>query len=200
MKRTLVVCIATLFCAYVVFGQAAKEPPKPAAKKGPGGAAATPAQAPGMAMKPGPEQKRLGYFIGSWHMEGDSKQSAFGPAGKFIGDEKDEWLPGGFFVLAHSEGKGPMGEEKSISLMGYDQQKKVYTYDAYNNTGMHETSTGNYKDGIWTWSNEMDMGGKHIKGHFIIKEASPTTFTFKFENSVDNGPWETIMEGKSTKK
>jgi hypothetical protein len=64
---------------------------------------------------------------------------------------------------------------------------------------MHETATGTYENGTWTWSNEMNMGGKNIKGHFIIKEESPTSFTFKFENSVDSGPWETIMEGKGTK-
>jgi hypothetical protein len=196
MKRTLVVWTAILICASVVLGQAANQQSKPSPKKEAGKPSA-PAQ--GGMMKPGLEQKRLGYFIGTWHMEGDAKQSAFGPAGKFSGDETDEWWSGGFFVVAKAVAKGPMGEEKSLSVMGYDPQKKVYTYDAYSNMGSHESATGTYENGTWTWSNEMNMGGKNIKGHFIIKEESPTSFTFKFENSVDSGPWETIMEGKGTK-
>jgi hypothetical protein len=194
MKRTQLVWTVILFCASMVLGHAASQQTKPSPKKD----AAKPTAQAGT-MKPGPEQKRLGYFIGTWHMEGDSKQSTFGPAGKFTSDETDEWWPGGFFIVGHSTGKGPMGEEKVLAVLGYDPQKKVYTYDAFSNMGMHETATGAFENGTWTWSNEMNMNGKNVKGHFIMKQESPTSYTFKFENSVNGGPWETVMEGKSTK-
>ena len=43
------------------------------------------------------------------------------------------------------------------------------------------------------------MGGKMIKGRFIIKELSPTVYSFKFDMQPEGEGWSTVMEGKSTK-
>ena len=42
------------------------------------------------APKPGPEVKRLGYFVGSWKTDGDIKENPMMPAGKMTssGDRK----------------------------------------------------------------------------------------------------------------
>ena len=40
------------------------------------------AQAPGEKPKPGPEHKRLGYFVGKWTAEAEMKPSPFMPGGK----------------------------------------------------------------------------------------------------------------------
>ena len=63
------------------------------------------AQAPPQMPKPGPAQKRIGYFAGHWTSEGETKPSPFGPAGKFTMKDHNEWLPWGFFLVMHSEGK-----------------------------------------------------------------------------------------------
>ena len=69
------------------------------------------AEAPKMEMpKPGPEVKKLGYFVGTWTSEGELKENPFGmPAGKFTSTDKCEWFSGGYQVVCHSTGKGPMG-------------------------------------------------------------------------------------------
>jgi hypothetical protein len=157
------------------------------------------AQAPPPMPKPGPEHKRLTYYVGTWKGEGDAKASAFGPAGKFSFTEHNEWLPGGFFLVSHTEGKGPMGEIKGLAVMGYNTSDKVYTYQAYNSMGMSESAKGAVAGDTWTWTAESKMGGKPMKMKFTIKETSPTAYSFKFESSPDGKTWSTIEEGKATK-
>jgi len=46
---------------------------------------------------------------------------------------------------------------------------------------------------------EAKMGGKMVKSRYSIKELSPTSYTFKWETQGEDGAWQTVMEGKSTK-
>jgi Protein of unknown function (DUF1579) len=89
------------------------------------------AQAPQGPPKPGPEVKKLDYNIGTWNVEGEAKPFGPMPGGKFTATEKCEWYSGGFFVVCHSEGAGPMGPAKGVSFMGYDPNEKVYTYHEF---------------------------------------------------------------------
>ena len=159
------------------------------------------AQNPPAAPKPGPELKKLEYFIGTWSEEGETKPGAFGPtATKFTGTDHVEWMEGGFFMIAHSEGTSSMGTEKSLAIWGYDTEKKVYTFSEFNSNGEAITATGNIDGDTWTWNNESTMGGKVWKTHYIIKQLSPTSYTFKLEMQPEGGQWSTAFDGKATKK
>lgn len=156
------------------------------------------AQAPPMP-KPQPEHQKLQYFAGDWKSEGEMKPGPFGPGGKFTTTDHNQMV-GDFFLVMHSEGTGPMGAVKEVAVMGYDPQAKQYTYDAYNSMGEHSTASGTLSGQTWTWmSPEQDMGGKKVKGRFVLTEVSPTSYTFTFDSSVDGGPWSRIMDGKATK-
>jgi len=156
------------------------------------------AQAPPMP-KPAPEHQRLNYFVGEWKNEGNMKASPWGPAGKFTGTDHNTTL-GDFFLVMHSDSTGPMGAMKEVAVLGYDPKEKVYTYDGFDSMGMHELSKGTISGKTWTWlSPEQDMGGKKIKGRFILNEVSPTSYTYTYDMSTDGGAWTNIMEGKATK-
>lgn len=155
------------------------------------------AQTPQMP-KPGPEQNRLQYFVGAWHSEYELKPGPFGPGGKMTNTDRSELMPGGFFLITHTEGKGALGDLKELALMGYDTEAKAYTYDAYNNFGQAEHFKGAVNGDTWTWTAESMMGGKPAKMRFIAKEVSPTSYTMKLELAGDSG-WITVMEGKATK-
>jgi hypothetical protein len=157
------------------------------------------AQNPPMMPKPAPELKRLGYFVGKWTNEGEMKAGPFGPGGKFTSTDNNEWFPGGFFMVLHSVGKTPMGPMHEMSVMGYDTDDKVYTYDGFDNMGEHDVSKGTVQGDTWTWNGESKMQGKMIKGRFTIKELSPASYTYKFEYSADGSSWITAVEGKATK-
>jgi hypothetical protein len=66
--------------------------------------------------------------------------------------------------------------------------------------GEHDLSKGTISGNTWTWlSPEQEMGGKKVKGRFVLKETSPTSYTYAYDMSVDGGAWTSIMEGKATK-
>jgi len=163
-------------------------------------AAAVSAQAQMQMPKPGPELKKFDYFVGSWILEGDTKASPFGPAGKWSGTETLKWMDGGFFLVSHSTFKSDsMGNGSGVAYMGYDVNDKMYTYDEFNTMGEAEHSKGMVEGDTWTWTNDEKMNGQTIKGRFSMKILSPTSYTMKFEMSQDGTNWNTIMEGKATK-
>jgi hypothetical protein len=156
------------------------------------------AQGPPMP-KPQPEHQKLHYLVGEWKSEGEMKASPFGPAGKFTSTDHNQML-GDFYLIMHSDGSGPMGPIKEVAVIGYDVKAKEYTYNGYSSLGEHDTSNGSISGSTWTWlSPEQEMGGKKVKGRFIMKEVSPTAYTYTFDTSTDGGTWARVMEGKASK-
>jgi hypothetical protein len=157
------------------------------------------AQAPEMP-KPGQEQKNLGFMAGNWNVTGDVKPGPMGPGGKYTGVEHTEWMPGGYFLVSHTQGSSAMGKETGLAIYGYDPGKKVYTYDEFNSVGEAVHATGTFDGKVWTWSTDIPAGGgKSMKSHFIVTEVSPTSYTFKFEVSPDGTSWTTFMDGSGSK-
>jgi|SRR5215472_975564 len=105
MKRFTSALLIALLCAVFAVGQTSPSPPQP-----------------------GPELKKLDYFTGTWRLSGNMHAGPFGPAGKFTGTENNQWMPGGFFLLSHSEQTMPAGKIKGFSVFGYDTDAKTYTY------------------------------------------------------------------------
>lgn len=151
--------------------------------------------------KPAPELKRVEYFVGTWLSVGDMKPSPMGPGGKMTMTEHNQWMEGGFFLTMHSEFNiAGLGSGSGMAYMGFDTDKKVYTYDEFNSMGEAEHSTGSVDGDTWTWTREQHLGGNAMKTRFIMKTLSPTSYTFKLETSPDGSDWSTLMDGKATKE
>jgi hypothetical protein len=165
-----------------------------------GGTQLVAAQAPAAA-KPGPEHQRLGYFVGKWNANGEIKPGPMGPGGKTTAADTCEWFEGRFSVICRSEGKGPWGPNKSIGILGYSPEEKVYTYYGVDNSSMTMASVpkGTVKGDTWIYTDESTMGGQKVKSRVTIKELSPTAYTFRMEFQGPDGKWAPMMESKNTK-
>lgn len=158
------------------------------------------AQTPPGPPKPSPEVQKLNYFVGTWTSTADMKPSPFGPGGKASFTEHNEWFPGGFFLVTHSDGEmAGLGKMKGLATMGWDPNKKMYTYHAADSMGMEESATGTLDGDTWNWTSEGAFGGKVYKHRYTIKQQTPTEYAFKFEQSEDGMTWNTIMEGTAKK-
>lgn len=157
------------------------------------------AQAPQGPPKPGPEVARLAYGVGTWKIEGEAK--AFGPmpGGKFTATENCEWFPGGFFVVCHTDGSGPMGPGKAVSIEGYDLNEKVYTYHEFSSSGEAIEAKGTVEGDTWHWTSESRMGETRISVRVTIKEVSKTEYTFKLEMSQNGGEFSVVEEATGHK-
>src|SRR6185312_15318101 len=93
---------------------------------------------------------------------------------------------------------GPM-KVTGTGYLGYNPEDKVYTYHEFSSDGEMVDARGTVDGDTWTWTSEEKMQGKVMKGRFIEKITSPTSYDIKFEASVDGGEYVTIMEAKATK-
>src|SRR5215472_7625167 len=81
------------------------------------------AQVPPEPPKPGPEHKKLEYFLGTWKVEAEIKANEYVPAGKGVTTETYTLGPGGFYVERRAEGQIP----RTQGIMAYDSHAKLYT-------------------------------------------------------------------------
>ncbi|HZQ22416.1 MAG TPA: DUF1579 family protein [Terriglobales bacterium] len=149
---------------------------------------------------PAPELKSLDYFVGTWKMDADMKPGPYGPGGKMTMTEHNEWMPGNFFVVSHSEAKSSTFSGTGLAVMGYDPDEKVYTYHEFNSMGEATASKGTHNGNTWSWTSDQKMGDKVIQTRFTIKELSPGAYNFKYEMSPDGSQWMTVMDGKAAKQ
>lgn len=152
------------------------------------------------APKPGPELKKLDMMAGSWTVDADMKAGPMGPGGKITETEKCVWQEGGFYLICNSAYTGAMGSGVGLSVMGYSTEDKVYTYRDFNSWGEFGDSKGTVDGDAWTWTSDMKMGGMTMKGRYSMKILSPTSYTMAYEISQDGAKWNTVMDGKATKK
>ncbi len=166
-------------------------------------ASVTLAQPPQQPPKPGPEHKWMDQFVGRWTGEADVKASPFGPAGKLTYTEDVEWAPGGFFQVMHWESKGPEGQAKGLTVMGYNAEEKVYFSFTFIGGNVSSGKGPVTVEGdTWTLTlnhPEFKRDGKLVKSRYVSTRLSPTSHSFKMERSTEGGPWSTFMEGKATK-
>lgn len=152
------------------------------------------------APKPGPEHQKLAYFAGRWNGTGEMKPGPMGPGGKMTGTSNCEWFAGGFYLMCRSDGSGPSGEMHSLGIMGYSSERKRYTFYGIDNSGMGaEPWYGLLSGDTWNWEGESMMGGKAVKGRYVIKQTSPDRYTWKWEMAVGGGPWTLAAEGTETR-
>ena len=153
------------------------------------------AQAPPAPHKPGPEHKKLEYFVGKWTVEGEIKANKFMPAGKTVSTETATLGPGGFYVESRAEGQ--FGTR--LAIIAYDSHAKVYTSYYASSAGFVGIATGTVDGNTWTWMVEDKYAGKSIKGRTTITTLSPTQYTSKYEMADEKGGYTTITEGTATK-
>ncbi len=154
------------------------------------------AQAPPAPPKPGPEYKKLEYFLGKWTSESEIKANEFVRAGKTVGTETDTLGPGGFYVERRAE--SDLGT--SLGIISYDSHAKVYTSYYASSGGLVGTGTGTVNGNTWTWMVEDKFAGQAVKGRTTITMLSPTQYTSKYEMADGKGGYIILSEGKATKE
>ena len=157
------------------------------------------AQEPKGPPQPSPAHKKLAMFVGTWKDEAEMKPGTFGPGGKVSLTETCEWFTGGFSLVCHTETTGFMGDVKTLTVLNYDAEEKIYTLYELNSMGRSDLAKGTVDGHTWTFNGESKMGGKLIKSRSTINLPSPDSATMKSEISVNGGPWTLVMELKGSR-
>lgn len=147
---------------------------------------------------PSQELKKQDFFVGSWRLDGVTTESPFGHGGaKFSSSEDLEWMPGGFFLVAHSYSGGKLA---GLTIIGYDTDRKVFTHASFNTNGETELWMGTAQSDSWAWTRQRQLNGKAVEERLSIKKTSPTSYSFSVEIKPAEGEsWSTVAEGVGTK-
>ncbi|HJS73363.1 MAG TPA: DUF1579 family protein [Vicinamibacteria bacterium] len=149
---------------------------------------------------PGPEEKALAAFAGTWKFEGKAEDGPMGPGGPVSMTETCEMFEGGFALVCRAEGKNTMGPSKTLAIMSYDREKKAYTYYAVEKDFPPFMAIGKNTGNTWNWDTDATMGGQTMKTKVTVTLTTPTTQTFEMKMSTDGGKtWVPAMSAKSTK-
>lgn len=158
-------------------------------------------------LKPSPAVQKLGYFVGAWTTTGVIAEGPWGTGGKFRWRERTKWMSGNFFLVGYWNFQMPSalgGDGEEIFILGYDPQRKLYTFDAFSSQGLHQLSRGKLRGDTWIWSSEAPntprAPQKKIQQKMTVKILSPKRYRLKFELSMNGGKWIKFMEGTAEKK
>lgn len=152
---------------------------------------------------PGPELKKLDYFVGKWLVAGTISPGPWGQGGLFSWTEDTQWMTGNFFLVGHWNFKMPAelgGDGEELFVIGYDTVRKVYTFDAFSSQGRHQVSDGATSRNAWTWTSQAVFNDQTLSQKMTITVQSPASYNLKFEVSEDGQTWKTFMEGKAAKQ
>ena len=146
-------------------------------------------------VKAGPEQQRLlGYFLGTWKLEGESKATPISKAGKLSGSETATWYQDVFLAVQGSM-QGPSGALKYAVLTGWDPDRKIYqavfvpSADMLGGPPKLVIAQASVSGSTWvtTWNAAAGGVNYHIRRTRVA--VSPTSYTETDEYSSDNKTW-----------
>jgi hypothetical protein len=144
--------------------------------------------------KLGPEHELHGF------LEGENSCTFNDGTAKF--ESKCEWVSNGLFMTCTGHYKPSSGSTVEFhTVQGYDRHEKVHTMYRFRSTGQIDHARGWFKDNKlkWVFSDEL-VDGKWQRRQLAVELNSTKNFwTFKWERSVEGGPWQVTQEGKCTK-
>jgi hypothetical protein len=142
----------------------------------------------------------LGYYVGTWKGEGETKGGPVGKAGKLSSNMTCEWFTGGFKIICRGEEVGPTGKRGFLNILGYDQETKTYTEYSISSFGESEYDRGGtFVGGKLVFLLDADAGEKRAKIRYTEVHVSSVLYTYQAEAALGEGPWNLIAEGKITK-
>ena len=109
--------------------------------------------------KPGSERERLCYWVGTWGVDVENKESPLAPAGQESWTFNFEWFPGRFHLVFRSELKGSDGETADLGLFGYDTESSTYFFDQIMSTGMAFFFKVVREETVWRFTCDRTLGG-----------------------------------------
>ena len=132
------------------------------------------------AQKPGAEQKRIGYFAGTWKLVATMQDTPISKSGRLTITENNSWVAGGFHLISHAAHQAPLGDtygsrRQTHAIRSYDSDSSMYTYDAFLPLGRVEHCKGSVTGNTWTFTCSFtSSGGQGVETRYTARELTPS--------------------------
>lgn len=141
----------------------------------------------------GTDGSQLGFFLGKWTVQGQSRSTPTGAYSAATGTETCAWFSGGPAIVCRETLKDATGETDSIYILSYDPAKKQYSVHGTDNTGAITAATGTLSQGVWSWTGSIrDAGGASTPARFTFRQAPGGGRTMDVE-VMSKGTWAKIV-------
>lgn len=143
--------------------------------------------------QPGPEVKKLSYFVGKWQAETDIKPTASSPGGKSSGTEDCEWFAN-LHVICRGELTSAAGNYRAMRIISYVPLLKQYSQYSVDSLGYAVLSLGQPQGDTWTFTT--DLGQAKMRA---VMKTSSASYTMTAEYAGADGKYTTTATSKLTR-
>jgi hypothetical protein len=99
----------------------------------------------------GPEHRALDPFVGTWKVVGENRADApNAPDTKITGEERYQWLPGGFFLEGHWDRRFGNDRHAGTSIIRYDASARAYSAFNVDTLGYARAYRMTEHGGVWS--------------------------------------------------
>ncbi len=139
-------------------------------------------------------ESQLGFYLGKWTEEGQSRAKPTGAFGKITGEESCAWFSGGPSVVCRETTQDQSGETDSIYILAFDASRKLYTVYGTDNVGTVYSGTGTVdQGGVWHWTAEARAKGVVTPMRYTFRSAGNGSRTMDVEVAASKGVWAKIV-------
>ena len=135
------------------------------------------------------DESQLGFYLGRWTEDGQSRATPTGAFGKVTGDESCSWFSGGPSMVCRETTKDQNSETDSLFILAYDAARKVYTVYGTDSTGTIISGTGTVDKDVWRWTAEARVKGTVTPMRYTFRPAGSGARTMDVEVSAGKGTW-----------
>jgi hypothetical protein len=143
--------------------------------------------------QPGPEVKKLSYFVGKWQTEVELKATPSSPGGKATGTEDCEWFAN-LHVVCRADATGAAGNYRSMRIISYVPLLKQYSQYSVDSLGYAVLAFGQTQGDNWTFIT--DMGQAKLR---TVLKTSSGSYATTTEYAGADGKYVTTATGKMTR-
>ena len=149
---------------------------------------------------PSAEHQKLGFWIGTWEIEGRTVETPFWTPGEFHATMNAEWFEGKFHVICRYKWGGAWGDYSELNILGFDAAVGEYYRYAIDGYGTGNHFKGTMKENVWTYLADTNIEGKAVKYRWTVVDESPGLIMWKSEMSIDGGPWILAGDAKAVRE
>lgn len=143
---------------------------------------------------------KLSPFVGKWRAGGEMKGTAYSEARLSVSENSCDWSANRGFLICDQIIQSPSGPSNDLSIYTYNEKDHAFAFFGLSRNNPEPRATKLTIEGdLWTYSDEENDNGKHIRFRTTNRFTSPSTMVWRSEFSEDGVRWILMGEGQDTR-
>jgi hypothetical protein len=144
---------------------------------------------------------KLSPFVGKWKTAGEMKDTPYSKARPSLSENTCEWSTNRGFLICDQIIQSASGPRNDLSIYTYNAKDHAFRFFGLSRNDPEPRVTKLSIEGdLWTYRDEEDDNGKHIRFRTTNRFTSPSTIVWRSEFSADGVRWILMGEGQEVIK